>query len=52
MKKFLFIFLFIIILVGIGLFMYNSNKKQSITYSSNYTAERTSTSQENRTSNS
>ena len=47
MKKFLFIFLFIIILVGVGFFMYNSSKHQDITHSSNYTAERTSTTQEN-----
>ena len=47
MKKFLFIILFFIILGSIGIFMYNSNKNQEITYSSNYTAERTGTFQEN-----
>ena len=52
MKKFLFVILFTIIFVGIYFFMYNSKKNQNITYSSNYIAERTSTSQENRTSNS
>lgn len=47
MKKFIFVIFLFIILGGFGYFMYNSNKNHDITYSSNYTAERTGASQEN-----
>lgn len=46
MKKIIFFILFIIILGGIIFFMYKSSQKQNVTYSSNYTAERTSITQD------
>ena len=46
MKKFIFIILFIIIVL-IGFFIYKSNKTEHPNYSSNYTAEKTSTSTNN-----
>ena len=46
MKKFIFIIL-IIIIVLIGFFIYKSNKTEHPNYSSNYTAEKTSTSTNN-----
>lgn len=46
MKKFIFIIL-IIIIVLIGFFIYKSNKTEYPNYSSNYTAEKTSTSTNN-----
>lgn len=52
MKKFIFVF-FIIIMILVGFFIYNSNKNKNSkpNYSSNYTAERTSVSDNSITSN-
>ena len=50
MKKIIFLILLLIIFTSIGFFIYKSNNKE-IPYSSNYTAERTSTSQEENNSN-
>lgn len=49
MKKLIFIVLAIIILTSIGYFLYKSNSKEQVDYSSNYTAEKTSSSNELKT---
>ncbi len=46
MKKFIMIILSIVILTSIGYFLYQSNSKKQADYSSNYTAEKTSASNE------
>lgn len=46
MKKIIIFVFLIIVLVSIGYFLYESNSKKQVDYSSNYTAEKTSTSNE------